>query len=122
MKRNYQTASPDRYGLLKYFAIENRKHATEAESLLWQYLKGGNLGVKFKRQHVIYDYIADFICLDKQLIIEVDGGYHFTEEQQQQDWYRTADLEKIGYKVIRFKNEEVMFETDKVIKEIKKHI
>ena len=70
----FRTASPDRYELLKGFAKENREHPTEAEACLWQLLKGGALGVKFRRQYVVYDYIADFICLEKNLIIEVDGG------------------------------------------------
>lgn len=109
MRRNYETASPDRYLLLKAFAKENRRHQTEAESFLWEHLRGGYLGAKFKRQHIIYDFIADFACLEKSLVVEVDGAYHFTEEQSQLDIYRTDKLENCGFKVIRFTNEEVLF-------------
>ena len=114
----FKTANPDRYKLLKSFAKENRNHATEAEKVLWSMVKGNALGAKFLRQHIIQDYIADFVSLDSYLIIEVDGAYHFTSEQMQWDAYRTEELEKIGFKVIRFKNEEVLFETDKVMDSI----
>lgn len=114
----FKTANPDRYKLLKSFAKENRNHATEAEKVLWSMVKGNALGAKFLRQHIIQDYIADFVSLDSYLIIEVDGAYHFTSEQIQWDAYRTEELEKIGFKVIRFKNEEVLFETDKVMDSI----
>lgn len=118
MLRNFQTASPDRYELLKQFAKENRANQTKAEEFLWKQLKGQNLGFKFKRQHIIYDYIADFVCLEKYLIIEVDGGYHFTSEQMEWDAYRTKDLEKMGFTVIRFTNEEVLFDIDNTLNSI----
>lgn len=114
----FRTASPDRYELLKAFAKENRNHATEAEKALWLMIKGKALGAKFLRQHIIQDYIADFVALEEQLIIEVDGGYHFSNDQMQWDAYRTDDLEKIGFKVIRFSNEEVLFNTKIVIDSI----
>lgn len=114
----FKTASPDRYSLLKEFARENRKHPTEAENALWTMINGINLGVRFRRQHVIYDYIADFVCLEKKLIIEVDGAYHYTEEQMEYDVYRTEALERLGYKVMRFKNEEVLFDTVNVVNTI----
>ena len=110
----YKTASPDRYELLKAFAQENRRNQTVAEYFLWQHLKGNRLGVKFLRQHVIYDYIADFVALDRMLVIEVDGGYHYSPEQLEWDAYRTDDLEKFGFKVIRFTNEEVLNNITKV--------
>ncbi len=66
------------------------------------------MGVKFLRQHVIYDYITDFVALEQKLIIEVDGGYHYSPEQIEWDAYRTDDLMKFGFKVIRFTNEEVL--------------
>ena len=72
----YRDASPDRYGLLKAYARENRKNATLAESVLWEQLRGNIQGVKFLRQHVIGDYIVDFVSRSGGLIIEVDGGYH----------------------------------------------
>ena len=122
MIRNFQTASPDRYALLKAFARENRNNQTNAEMCLWQQLRAGALGVKFKRQHIIYDYITDFVCLEKKLVIEVDGAYHFTDNQLMYDAYRTEDLERFGFRVLRFTNEEVMNETTKVIQDIKQVI
>lgn len=111
-------ASPDRYEILKAFAKENRNHPTEAERVLWSMIKGRALGTKFLRQHIIKDYIADFISLEAYLVIEVDGAYHSTSEQMQWDAYRTEDLKALGYKVIRFNNEEILFEPEKVIDKI----
>jgi len=122
MLRDFQTASPDRYALLKAFARENRNNQTNAEKCLWQCLRGGELGVKFKRQHIIYDFIADFVCLERNLIIEVDGAYHFTDSQMEYDVYRTKDLEKFGFRVIRFTNDEVINETEKVLTIIRKEL
>ena len=122
MLRDFQTASPDRYELLKAFARENRNNQTDAEKCLWQQLRGGELGVKFKRQHIIYDFIADFVCLEKMLIIEVDGAYHFTDSQTEYDIYRTEELERFGFRVLRFTNEEVIYETQKMIRKIKESI
>ena len=119
MIRNFQTASSDRYDLLKAFARENRNNQTNAEKSLWQQLRGATLGVKFKRQHIIYDFIADFVCLEKRLIIEVDGAYHFTDNQMESDAYRTEELERFGFRVLRFTNEEVINDIGKVIKIIK---
>ena len=117
----YKDASPDRYGLLKAFARENRKNATFAESVLWEHLRGNIQGVKFLRQHVIGDYIVDFISRSGGLIIEVDGGYHAERQQQEDDQYRESVLEQMGYHVLRFTNEEVLYETEDVIKRINKY-
>ncbi len=122
MIRNFQTASSDRYGLLKSFARENRNNQTNAEKCLWQQLRGEALGVKFNRQHIIYDFIADFVCLEKKLVIEVDGAYHFTDSQIEYDAYRTDNLKQFGFRVIRFTNEEVINDTNKVISTIKEII
>ena len=122
MLRDFQTASPDRYEVLKAFARENRNNQTDAEKCLWQQLRSGVLGVKFKRQHIICDFIADFVCLEKMLVIEVDGAYHFTDEQMEHDAYRTEELEQFGFRVLRFTNEEVICETEKVINKIKELI
>jgi len=122
MVRDFQTASPDRYLLLKEFAKHNRNNQTDAESFLWQQIKGNALGVKFKRQHIIYDFIVDFVCLEKNLIIEVDGGYHYRSEQLEYDAYRTEDLERYGFHVIRFDNNDVLFNTNNVIKKIKEQL
>ena len=89
---------------------------------MWQQLRCETLGVKFKRQHIIYDYIVDFICLEKNLVIEVDGAYHYTDEQMIHDAYRTEELERFGFKILRFTNEEVINETESVISKIKEYI
>ena len=99
---NYQMAYPDRYDILKTFIREHRNNPTEAEKVLWQLLRGKTLGVKFRRQHAIGDYIADFACLSANLVIEVDGGYHQEPNQQEIDQIRTEYLESKGFKVIRF--------------------
>ena len=117
----YKNASPDRYGLLKAFARENRKNATLAESVLWEQLRDNNLGVKFLRQHVIGDYIVDFVSRKGGLVIEVDGGYHAERQKQEDDQYRESVLEQMGYHVLRFTNEEVLYEIEDVIERINKY-
>ena len=92
---------------------------TLAERILWEGLRNKKTGYKFRKQHPIGDYIADFICIEKKLVIEVDGGYHNTLEQQQDDNARTIDIEKMGYSVIRFTNEEVEHDLHNVIMKIK---
>lgn len=115
----FKTAYPDRYELLREFARENRKNMTLAESVLWEALrKGGIDGYKFLRQHIIGDYIVDFLCRDSGLVIEVDGGYHSEPRQQESDEQRAEWLEQQGYTVMRFSNEEVLNEIEKVIKTI----
>ena len=99
-----------------------RNNPTEAECFLWKQLKGEVLGVRFKRQCVILDFIADFYSPDTGLIIEVDGGYHQKEVQLELDEERTIRLERKGYHVLRFTNEEVLFETEKVMNIIKEDI
>ena len=114
----YMMASPDIYPILKANARKNRGEMTLAESLLWDCLKAEIPYYHFRRQHVIGDYIADFACLSRQLVIEVDGEYHFTDEQQLLDEARTEFLNKRGFYVMRFTNQEVMNEVDNVIETI----
>ena len=113
------TADSTQYDLLKENAVNNRKNPTEAESVLWDMLKGNKLGAHFRRQHIILDYIVDFICLDKGLIIELDGGYHNDPRQKEYDEARTAHLHRLGYTELRFKNEELLCNPDAVIQKIK---
>ena len=112
------TADSTQYNLLKANAIANRKMPTEAESVMWDLLKGNNLGLHFRRQHIILDYIVDFICLDKGLVVELDGGYHLEPEQKEYDEQRTAHLQKLGYTELRFTNEELFVNPDEVIAKI----
>jgi leucyl-tRNA synthetase len=89
-------------------AKEMRKKPTLSEAILWDNLRREKLDVRFRRQHLIGKYIVDFVCLEKGLIVEVDGDYHNTKEQSEIDESRTLELEqKHNFKVIRFSNEEV---------------
>ncbi|MCQ2220741.1 MAG: DUF559 domain-containing protein [Prevotella sp.] len=112
------TADPYYYRLLKEFARKNKKYQTFEENYLWEYIRAGNIGYKFKRQHIIGQYIADFICLEKKLIIEVDGGYHSQYEQRIKDCRRTKILEGYDYRILRFKNEEIIENIEAVIQSI----
>lgn len=120
--KDYKTASPDRYRLLKGFALENRKNQTLAEQVLWNHIRAEQLDVKVLRQHIIGDYIVDFLIPDVCLIIEVDGAYHTECEQMQEDEQREETLNRMGYRVIRFTNEEVLYDTDNVLETIIKEI
>lgn len=115
----YETADASLYKVLQQRALQHRNYPTQAEAVLWEYLKGNRLGAKFRRQHLIGQYIPDFVCLSKQLIVEVDGGYHFIGDQIISDEQRTAYLESFGYHVIRFTNEEVLADTQNVLQKIR---
>ena len=119
---SYCTANPYSYKLLKEFARGNRAKPTEAEMVLWRELRGNQLGVPFRRQHVIGEFIADFACLPAKTIIELDGRYHSLPEQQISDEERTQWLQQHGFKVIRFTNEQVLYDIDNVLLTIKKNI
>lgn len=100
-----------------------RENSTEAEDRLWVELRNKQLeGYKFRRQHPVSIYIADFYCHELKLVIEVDGDYHQAEEQLLLDKKRTADIEFQGLKLIRFTNDEVMVNLPEVIGEIKRFI
>ena len=118
----YKTANPLVYDLLKNNAKRMRRGQTEAESFLWSYIRANQLGIHFRRQHPIGDFIADFICIDQRLIIEVDGNIHNKPEQQEWDKQRTAFLESQDYRVVRFSNEQVLHDIDKVLAHIKSYI
>jgi very-short-patch-repair endonuclease len=115
----YKTSYPDRYGLLKEYARENRRNQTLAETFLWDNIKDEALGVKFLRQHIIGDYIVDFLARSEGLIIEVDGAYHAERQQKEDDALRTDILQRMGYSVMRFTNEQVLYDIDSVIQQIK---
>ncbi|MDQ6610543.1 MAG: DUF559 domain-containing protein, partial [Bacteroidota bacterium] len=89
-------------------ARKNRKNSTKAELKLWEQIRNQKLGVKFRRQHPVDGFITDFACLEKGLIVEVDGDYHNNEEQHEYDQQRTTILEQKGFTVIRCTNEEVL--------------
>ncbi|MGB2578883.1 very-short-patch-repair endonuclease [Elusimicrobium simillimum] len=91
---------------LKSFAIVNRKNSTPAELTVWKMLRNNQFGVKFKRQFQIDRYIVDFVCIDLKLVIECDGGQH--DDDKEKDKLRTGFLNSLGYKVIRFWNNEIL--------------
>ena len=100
-----------------------RRNETIAEKLLWEKLRNNQLGgLKFRRQHPVNIYIADFYCHKFKLIIELDGDYHNQEEQKQKDEVRTEVLRLNGLKIIRFKNEEVEQDINQVLTTIKNKI
>ncbi len=86
-----------------------RKNSTDAERLLWNALRDHRLnGAGFRRQVPIKNYIADFVCHAAKLVIELDGGQHFSDEAEQADASRSAVIEAQGFKVLRFSNQDIM--------------
>ncbi len=102
--------------VLKQRARDLRKNSTDAERHLWYYLRAHRLGVKFKRQVPIGEYIVDFVCLEKRLIIELDGGQHM--DNQIYDMKRTDWLMAHGFKVLRFWNHDIFQQTPSVLEVI----
>ena len=101
------------------FARELRKRQTEVEGLLWEFLRNKKLnGLKFRRQHPINSYIADFYCHKAKLIIEVDGGIHNSPENKLYDEHRNNQLLEEGIATLRFTNEKILYELPQVFKEI----
>ena len=100
-----------------------RREQTGAESKLWACLRNRQLGgAKFARQVAIGLYFADFCCRDANLIIEIDGVTHETPEQLSHDARRTTWLESQGYRVIRFRNEELLGDLDFVLERIQRSL
>lgn len=116
----YMTSDGQMWSLLEEKVKESRKNPTEAESIIWERIRTKQIGHKIRRQHVINRFIADFVCLRKKVVIEIDGKIH--ERQLEQDAERTEILNTYGYSVIRFKNEEVVANPEKVINEIKSYL
>jgi very-short-patch-repair endonuclease len=96
-----------------------RSQPTEAERHLWHVLRYKSLGVKFRRQAVIGRYIVDFVCFERRLIIEVDGGQH---SQDRKDIFRDDWLRSRGFVVLRFWNNEVLGNLDGVFNRIEDHL
>lgn len=119
MTWDYKTSHRDHYELLKVYARQNRNNMTEAESALWQYLRDKAIGTKVIRQHIIGDYIVDFLLPHYNLVLEVDGAYHADRQQHDDDLVRSEYLNKMGFYVMRFTNEEVLFDIDSTIEKIK---
>lgn len=101
---------------LKEYRKNLRNNLTPAENRLWLALKGKKLdGYKFRRQHSIANFIVDFYCFPEKLAIELDGGYHQDAGVQDHDAQRQAYLESLGIRVLRFRNEEVIYNLDAVL-------
>jgi very-short-patch-repair endonuclease len=99
------------------FAKALRKNMTPQEKLLWEAVRNRKIaGLKFRRQVAIGNYIVDFLCVKEKLIIEVDGGIH--HEQKEYDAMRQELLEMDHYQFLRFTNEEIDFDLEKVIRKI----
>jgi cyclase len=99
-----------------------RNNMTEAERVLWMHLRDGLNGSKFRRQHPIGNYIADFFCHKAKLIIELDGSIHNNEEVRNNDKQRQEDLQLLGYGIIRFNNDEVFKDIENVLNQIKEKV
>lgn len=107
---------------LKEIRRNLRQETTEAEDFLWQHLRDRKLNeLKFKRQHSIGNYIVDFYCASKRLIIEVDGEVHKFYDQKEKDKLRDEHLKEMNFIVLKFLNEEVLSKTNFVKQEILKH-
>ena len=100
----------------KSVARDLRRGATDAERKLWQHLRGGLLGVRFRRQHPYEKYVLDFVCIEKRLVIEVDGLQH--DQSQSYDEERTRSLQSAGFRVLRFDSLQVLNETNAVVQVI----
>ncbi|TCK67468.1 5-methyltetrahydrofolate--homocysteine methyltransferase [Winogradskyella wandonensis] len=120
---HWKTADPLNYSLLKAYAKEMRNKPTEAEALLWDVLNNKKVdGYKFRRQHIIGSYIADFVCLKTNLIIEIDGLIHQLPENKVSDQERKKWLENEGFRVIRFTNNQVLSNLDFVLNSIRENL
>ena len=102
------------------FAKKLRIQPTQAETILWEKLRNKQLGVHFRPQHSISCFIADFYCHPSKIVIEIDGEFH--NYQKEYDINRESEIEQFGIKVIRFTNEEVYKNVNKVVEEIKKYL
>lgn len=99
-----------------------RKNMTVAEKVIWERLCKNKLGVRIRRQHPIWKYIADYYCHELKFIIEIDGGIHLSKENKEYDIGRENTLYEFGLEVIRFTNDQAINETDHVIEAIEEKI
>jgi very-short-patch-repair endonuclease len=108
---------------LKAFSRKLRNHSTLGEILLWKQLRAGKLkGYTFNRQKPLGKYIVDFYCKPLNLVIEVDGGYHFEEAQKLKDKERQKTLEEMGLNFLRFHDEEIRKDMPNVLASIERFV
>lgn len=113
----------DAAGKLYQNARKLRENQTLSEDILWRFLRSRQLdGLKFRRQHPLLDYIADFYCHEKRLVVELDGAVHETWVNKDYDKARTNSLVELNVTVIRFRNNEVLHNIEFVIEEIRRCI
>lgn len=112
-----RTANMKIYARLKGYARSMRQDPTPAERVLWKALRGDQLGAYFRRQHVLGNFIVDFVSLEHRLVIEVDGDIH--DHQQEEDASRTEWLVQTSFLVLRFRNEEVLHRLPDVLEKIR---
>ena len=102
-------------------AIALRRNQTDAELRLWMRLRSRQLsGYRFRRQHPVGPYVVDFICIEAGLVVEVDGGQHSLDKER--DQLRTEYLERAGFRVVRFWNNDVLLNTANVLEEITREL
>src|SRR5262245_58599715 len=119
MNKNRQYRGGYRFSGLLELARELRNNQTPAETLLWQLLRSRKLlDFKFRRQHQLGDYIADFYCNEARLTIECDGSVHDSNKSWHHDQKRNQWMEQQGVRVLRFTNDQVLTDTERVLEEI----
>ena len=101
------------------FARKLRREMSTAEAMLWRSLRGRGIGTKFRRQLPIGPYVADFVCMEARLIVELDGEPHNTPDRKRHDMERDTWLARQGWRVLRFPNDIVIGGGDIVIDQIK---
>jgi very-short-patch-repair endonuclease len=110
-------------GVLRDRARGMRKEPSRSERALWQLLRGRQVAnAKFRRQHPVLSYIADFACPEARLIVEIDGRSHDDPMQVQYDIERTKKLNEAGWRILRVRDDAVLTESHKVIEQIAKHL
>ncbi|MFM7486612.1 MAG: DUF559 domain-containing protein, partial [Cytophagales bacterium] len=114
------TSDAKTWNTLKDNARENRKKPTEAEDKFWQAVRDSTLGVKFRRQHAIGSFIVDFVCIEKKLVIELDGSIH--NNQKREDEERTKIIEGHGFRVVRFANDQVLNSLSEVLQKVQSEL
>ncbi|NTW26040.1 MAG: endonuclease domain-containing protein [Lentimicrobium sp.] len=119
-KPGYITANECSYPFIKDIRDTLKDNPTEAEKIMWEFLRNKKTGHKIRRQHIIDNYITDFVCILKKVIVEIDGKIHL--KQQESDELRTQRLNELGFEVIRFTNEEVQANPELVAGKIKKYL
>jgi cyclase len=114
----YYGTNPD----LMRLAVDQRKNMTEAEKVIWGEIRAKKLGVRFRRQHPIGQFIADFYCHERKLVIEIDGSIHEIDSIKDHDEGRDHEMRQLGIRVLRFTNKEVLSNLFNVLSVLKKEL